>query len=372
MGSISAQPLDWAGELEVRRAALWAGVGLGFCSVVAVLLALALGLPATHRGLVAALMVAAGIANGGMLALPGRWWSVPRRGDWLLAGWSTGLLALVGTVALLAGARAQLGLLLFLVVPFLATVHAGPGRTAWLAVAIAGVSALSALQGAGAGRIVLLAVLLGGAAMLAVALADLNRRAAAARVALHERAELERLLLAEAHHRIKNSLQTVADLLLLGRPEGEAGRPFDETSGRIRAIAVVHRLLAEQRGVDVPAAALLQQLVQGLAPEVEVRAGTQRIDATVAQHLGVVAHELIVNALTHGRPPVTVSLSQEAADPASALRLVVRDHGEGPQGTEPGLGLTLVGRIVDQGLHGSFTLARTADGATEALVRFPE
>jgi two-component sensor histidine kinase len=201
--------------------------------------------------------------------------------------------------------------------------------------------------------------------MLAVALADLNRRAATARIELNERAELERVLLAEAHHRVKNSLQTVADLLMLGRPASSEGRAFDETASRIRAIAVVHRLLAEQRGADASAAELLDLVAHGLAPDAEVIVGDERLDATRAQHVGMIANELIANAVEHGRGPIEVSLRHE-----NGLRLTVLDHGDGPNGAAPGLGLQLVERIVSQGLHGSFVLQRTAQGDTEAQISF--
>lgn len=356
---------EWESELEVRTAALTAGVWLGWFSVAAVLLALALGIPAHHRVLVASLMLVAGVTNGLVRFIPVGWWSTQRRSEALLALWSGGLLALAGAVVLLAGARSEFSLLLFLGVPFLATIHSGRSRVLWLTVAIGGMGVVLALSGVfDAGAVALRAVLWAGAAVLAVWLADLNRRAAAAQAELRERAELERLLLAEAHHRVKNSLQTVADLLLLGRPDGADGHAFDETAERIRAIAVVHRLLAERRGADVSAAELLGLLVDGAAPGATVSAVDVRLDATRAQQVGMVANELIANAAEHGRPPIQVDLSLDGE-----LVLAVRDHGDGFGECPPGLGLALVERIVGQSLGGSFTVEH-APGLTEAKVTF--
>jgi two-component sensor histidine kinase len=160
-------------------------------------------------------------------------------------------------------------------------------------------------------------------------------------------------------------LQTVADLLLLGRPTGPSGHPFDETANRIRAIAAVHRLLAERRGTDVSAAALLELVVHGLAPQARVDAVDQPLEATCAQHLGMVANELVANAVQHGRLPIDVELRRE-----HGLLLTVRDHGGGPHGAAAGLGLQLVERVVGQGLRGSFKLQHRAQGTTEALVAF--
>jgi two-component sensor histidine kinase len=355
-------------EREVRTAALTAGVWLGWFSVAAVLLALVLGIPAQHRLLVASLMLVAGVTNGLMRFIPAQWWSTQRRSETLVALWSGGLLALAAAVVLLAGARSDFSLLLFLGVPFLATIHSGRPRIAWLTLAIGGMGTILAASGAyTAGAVVLRAVLLAGAAVLAVWLADLNRRAAAAQAELRERAELERLLLAEAHHRVKNSLQTVADLLLLGRPDGSAGHAFDETADRIRAIAVVHRLLAQRRGADVSAAELLGLLVEGIAPGASVSAVDVRLDATRAQHVGMVANELIANAAEHGRAPIEVELSS-----GEDLVLAVRDHGDGFADRPPGLGLTLVERIVGQSLGGTFAVEHTPAGLTEAKITFAQ
>ncbi len=368
MNPMTPRRRDWESELEVRTAALKAGVWLGWFSVAAVLLSLALGIHARHRLLVALLMLAAGVSNGLVLRIPQRWWNTQRRSEILLAAWSGGLLALAAAVVMLAGAQADFGLLLFLGVPFLATIHLGLQRIAWLAIAIGGLAVVLASSGDfSAGAVALRAVLLAGAAMLAVGLADLNRRAAAAQAELRERAELERLLLAEAHHRVKNSLQTVADLLLLGRPEGADGHVFDETADRIRAIAVVHRLLVDGRGAGVSAAELIDLVVHGVAPDAEVSAVDIRLDASQAQYVGMVANELIANATQHGRPPIEVALELE---PDGGLILAVRDHGDGPNGHTAGLGLQLVERIVNQSLSGNFTVEHTARGMTEAKITF--
>jgi two-component sensor histidine kinase len=357
-------------EDEVRTAARRAGVWLGWSSVAAVLIALTLGIHAHRRGFIVVLIAGAAILNGSMLIVPRDWWRSRRWSRPLFSVWSGGLLILVGLLELVAGAHADLDLLLFLIVPFLATIHSGPARIAWLATAIALLVLLTAGSGDfSAGAVALRAVLLLGAAALAVALADLSRAAAAARIALHDRAELERLLLAEAHHRVTNSLQTVADLLLLSRPAatGDA-RAFDETAERIRAIAVVHRLLADRRGADVDAGELLGLITRSVAPGAEVSTVPERLDPDVAQQVGIVANELIANAVEHGRAPIRVALTH-GEDPRT-LSLSVSDGGGGPNGHAPGLGLALVEQITRQGLRGRFQLSHEADGPTVATISF--
>src|SRR5207247_1260089 len=85
------------------------------------------------------------------------------------------------------------------------------------------------------------------------------------------RAELERTLAQEANHRIKNDLQTAADLLLLGRPDDGDARAFDETAARIRSIATVHRLLTESHDC-VDGAALLRSITASVPVPVRVDA----------------------------------------------------------------------------------------------------
>lgn len=354
-------------DAEVRLAALRAGVWLGWLSVAALLAVLALGLTVQHRAVLFGLVLAAAAGNALVVAVPRRWWTMAPRGERMLDAWSAALLTLVALLTLIGGGRADLDLLLFLVLPFLATVRRERWRFAWVAAGLASfvVVALVAPDPLPAGQIALRACLLVAAALLAVVLADATRRVAAARAELQTRAALERALRAETHHRVKNSLQTVSDLLLLGRPDGEHGRRFDETTARIRAIASVHRLLAEQGGTHVDASMLLELIVQGSAPDAELRADHVWLDATQAQHLGVVANELLANALEHGAPPLAVELSG-----ADGVTLRVRDHGRGPLTDEPGLGLRLVRQIVAHGLGGSFSLERDEADTTTAIVHF--
>jgi hypothetical protein len=147
------------------------------------------------------------------------------------------------------------------------------------------------------------------------------------------RADLERALAKEANHRIKNDLQTVADLLLLGRPDGGEDQAFDDTAARIRSIATVHRPLTEAED-HVSADQLLQSIAEGAAVPIIVDADPVALDATTAQKLGIVANELITNA--------------------------------------GGFGLQLVRRMVEQGLHGRFELSAIPGGGTRAEVVFPE
>jgi two-component sensor histidine kinase len=356
-----------AAELEARLGALRAGFWLGWFSIAAVIAAVALGLQTRHPAALIALTGAAAAANTAVTMVPWRRWLTGARGRLLLDLWSGGLIAFTTSLVVVGGARADFDLLLFLVAPFLATVHRSRRRVAWLTGAL--VAYLAMMAGApdplAAGAVAMRVALLAAATTLALVLARMVGREATARARASQRAEIEHALLAESHHRVKNSLQTVADILMLGRPVGPGAEKFDETAARIRSIAAVHRLLAERRGAAVSAPALLAAVAAAAAVDAHLEAEPRELDPTAAQQLGIVANELIANAARHGRPPIQVLLHGE-----HPTVLEVRDAGDGPRDHVERLGLQLVRQIVERGLDGTFTLSTMAPAGTRAEVRF--
>lgn len=227
------------------REALRAGGLLGWASLAAVVVALVAGVPIREAGFVADATAVAAAAHATMVRLPWRTLLPTPRGRLLLDLWAAGVLLAVTGLVLTAGGRSRLDLLLLLVVPFLATSHDDGGRALglWLAAAAAafGVAVGLAPDPLPLGEALLHLVVLAGGTLLGLTLTRAVRRQAVARAEQARRAELEGAMLAEAHHRVKNSLQVVADLLLLGRPDDAAGAAaLDRAAERITAIAAVH------------------------------------------------------------------------------------------------------------------------------------
>jgi two-component sensor histidine kinase len=340
----------------VRAAAL-----LGWLSVVAVLVGLAIGLPVAHDELVLATTIAAAIGHAGLGLLPWARLLPTPRGRLLLNAWSAALVAGVCGLVLTAGGSSRLDLLFFLVVPFLTMVHRGRPLVLWLGAAAGAYVAatLLATDPLPRSELVLHALLLVASAALGHQLAGAIRRQTVARGEAIRRAELEGAMLAEGHHRVKNSLQVVADLLLLGRPDdadgGTAGEAFDHAAARIRSIAAVHDVLAERGGGRVPADDLLRAVVDAAHPgPTTLTAEPVALAFGRAQNLGVVVNELVTNAHEHGAGPVAVRLEHDAD--AGRATLEVQDAGPGPSDAawaEPGLGLRLVRQVVEGGLRGS-------------------
>lgn len=356
-----------AAELEARLGALRAGFWLGWLSIAAVLAALALGMRTSHPEALLALTAVASGANAGVTLVPWRRWLTGARGRLLLDLWSVGLITFACALIVLAGERADFDLLLFLIVPFLATVHRSWRRVAWLGVAAVSYPVVMGLASAplATSAVVMRMALLVAATVLALALAWMVGREATARARASERAELEHMLLAESHHRVKNSLQTVADILMLGRPDGVGAEKFDETAARIRSIAAVHRLLAERGGEAVSAPELLEAVAGAAAVDARLEIEPHQLAPSCAQQLGIVANELIANAAQHGRPPIQVQLHGYRP-----IVFEVSDAGDGPCDGEERLGLQLVRQVVERGLMGSFTLSAGSPVGTCAQVRF--
>jgi len=331
-----------------------AGYWLGWASILVVLADLAVGVGVQHRWLLVGATLAAAVGNTIAMVVPWRHWLATRRGRALLDVWCAGLIAFVALLVVDAGS--SFSLLLFLAVPFIAVVQSGWRRGVWLSAAAGTCVVVATLlplsPGATAMRLSLIAVVAAVALMLVRAV----RREA-------DRAIVARMLAREADHRIKNDLQTVADLLLLDRPDGADGTRFDETAGRIRSIATVHRLLTGT-GARVEGGALLREVAAAAPVPVTVDADAGTFDAATAQKLGLVANELLTNAVRHGRPPLVVRLRYGAE-----TRLSVEDGG-GSVEPRDGFGLDMVRSLVEQGLHGRFELHATPGEATRAEAVF--
>jgi two-component sensor histidine kinase len=351
-----------APELGFRFAAVQVGYWLGWASIAVVLGGLALDVTIRHRWLLVVATLVAAAGNTAAMVIPWRDWLGSRRGRFLLDVWCGGLIAFVA--ALVAGGGSSFSLLLFLAVPFIAVVQVGWRRGFWLAVSAATCATAAALIPLSAGATAMRLGLVAAAVAVALFLTRTIRREAAAHEEAAARADLERTLAREANHRIKNDLQTAADLLLLARPDGAEGAAFDETASRIRSIATVHRLLTEAED-RVDGGALLRTIAADAPVDVTVEAESLRLDAATAQKLGIVVNELVTNAYRHGSPPIAVRLER-----GSPARLQVDDRGDGAE-RPAGFGLELVHRMVEQGLDGRFVLGRLPGGGTRAEVVFP-
>lgn len=166
-------------------------------------------------------------------------------------------------------------------------------------------------------------------------------------------------LLSEVHHRVYNNLQVVDSLLHMESAQvadPAASEAFVRVSGRLRALALVQQRL--HRGDDfgtVDFSAYLGDLADAVGDArpgqaVEVRAEAEpglRLPVDTAMPLGLVATELLTNAMKHAFPgrrrgTVTVGLARVPG----GVRLTVSDDGVGTAAAAPGGRQGQGGRLV--------------------------
>lgn len=179
-------------------------------------------------------------------------------------------------------------------------------------------------------------------------------------------AEQRSLMFAELQHRVSNNLSVLGSLLSLERQgvgDPVAQRLLDAAAARLEVVARLCRQLHDPDGQEVEFGAFLRAMVpDALAVrgaegriDVDIQAEEVVIPAARAVPLGLVATELLSNALEHGFPNgqggrVRVSLERTGGRHA---RLLVRHDGQGlPPGFDPtgagSLGLTLARRFARQ------------------------
>jgi two-component sensor histidine kinase len=166
----------------------------------------------------------------------------------------------------------------------------------------------------------------------------------------------QELLIAELHHRVKNTLATVQALIQLSLRTAHNMDSFRDSIGqRIASLASTHTLLSERRWDAVS----FRELLAGeLAPYERagrlVLAGPDfNLPAQTAVALGMVLHELTTNAskygaLSHdeGRLAINWNLSPEGAEQLLTLDWHERNGPPVSAPTRQGFGTSLLRRII--------------------------
>jgi two-component sensor histidine kinase len=215
--------------------------------------------------------------------------------------------------------------------------------------------------------------------LILLAIEDVTERHEATR-AIAKLLQQKEVLLQEMQHRIGNSLQIIASILLLKArsvQSEETRMHLHDAHTRVMSVAAVQRqLLAAGQGelielspyltrlCDTLAASMISES-RGISLEVDVEAST--VSSTEAISIGLAVTELVINALKHAFPAdraaglIVVSYELHGAN----WRLAVCDNGIGrPEacldGAAPGLGTSIVQ-----------ALARQLDGRVEISAALP-
>ncbi|WP_210527755.1 sensor histidine kinase [Rubellimicrobium arenae] len=212
-------------------------------------------------------------------------------------------------------------------------------------------------------------------------------RLALAESAAREMALSRSLMFAELQHRVSNNLAVVGSLLSLQRREVRdpgAARALDEAAARVNVVSRLSRLLHDPQAQQIDFGAFLRSLVPdavaaggiGDRVKVSVLAEPVIVSAEIAVPLGLVATELLSNAIEHGFPegrPGTIQVQLQADPDGRAARLTIRDDGPGlPPGFDldrpRSLGLMIARQFAGQ-LGAELTMAD--EGGVVSRVELP-
>lgn len=196
------------------------------------------------------------------------------------------------------------------------------------------------------------------------------------------------VLLQETHHRIKNNLQMVHNLLYLQKadalaaPDPNVGEILDEAMHRIKCIATVHALLCKDwfgRNVVNLKTLILEilHIYHGLSITLDTQLEETSVPYDDAISIALVTNELISNCVRHAFLPgqsgcrVRITLRNTG----TMVILSVADNGAGlPEGFQAdaaeSVGMSIITSILRE-LNGALTYLPASPHGTEANVRFP-
>jgi two-component sensor histidine kinase len=191
------------------------------------------------------------------------------------------------------------------------------------------------------------------------------------------------ILLQEVQHRVANSLQIIASVLMQSarRVQSEEVRGhLHDAHHRVMSIAALQRQLSTSSGGHVELRTYLIQLCQSLGasmiadPErlsIAVEVDDSAVEADVSVSLGLIVTELVINALKHAFPPeqtgkIVIAYGSSGSD----WTLSVTDNGIGmPVGSDApkaGLGSGIVEALA-KNLNGEIRLSDAGPGAAVTI-----
>jgi two-component sensor histidine kinase len=192
------------------------------------------------------------------------------------------------------------------------------------------------------------------------------------------------ILLQEVQHRVANSLQIIASVLMQSarRVQSEEARGYlRDAHHRVLSIAAVQRHLAASSLGSVELRPYFTELCESLGASmiydservsIEVNVDNSVVDANTSVSLGLIITELVINALKHAFPEqrrgkICVDYRSEEGK----WTLIVTDDGIGmPLGAnrpKPGLGTGIVEALAKQ-LRGRIQFAAALPGTAFTLV----
>jgi two-component sensor histidine kinase len=220
--------------------------------------------------------------------------------------------------------------------------------------------------------------------MILLAIEDVTERRGAERE-MKELMQEKEVLLQEMQHRVANSLQIIASILLLKArtvQSDETRLHLQDAHQRVMSVAAVQQQLqASGHREPIEIGPYLSRLCESLAAsmigdsrpismKVQVEGGTASSSEAVS--IGLIVTELVINALKHafpGKAGGQIVVAYDVAEPN--WRLTVSDNGAGtpegsPDKTVPGLGTRIVEALAKQ-LEARVKVSKGARGTTVSI-----
>jgi two-component sensor histidine kinase len=199
----------------------------------------------------------------------------------------------------------------------------------------------------------------------------------------------KQVLLQEMQHRVANSLQIIASILLLKAravTSEETRHHLQDAHRRVMSVAAVQEHLHAAEGIDhIEVSAYLSTLCNSLAGsmigegrpvEIKVIADKSMIDSAQAVSVGLIVTELLINSIKYAFPEdrsdalITVTYQVSGAD----WKLTVSDNGIGKTAEDAvkavgGLGTAIVSALVRQLEAQMQTVTSPSSGMTVSIER---
>jgi two-component sensor histidine kinase len=191
----------------------------------------------------------------------------------------------------------------------------------------------------------------------------------------------KQVLLQEMQHRVANSLQIIASILLLKAravSSEETRFHLKDAHQRVMSVAAVQQYLSAVNGLDqIEVHNYLEKLCTGLGTSmvgegnpiaIVAQADEGMIDSAVAVSLGLIVTELVINAIKYafpgGKADATILVTYEID--ATDWKLTVSDNGVGKKAfanalSAPGLGTSIIDALGKQ-LDAKVERSGDADG----------
>lgn len=195
------------------------------------------------------------------------------------------------------------------------------------------------------------------------------------------------VLLQETHHRIKNHLQMVHNLLYLQKIDVQnakhvdIGKVLDTAMHRIKCISSVHALLCQDwygRNM-VNLSTMVQEVLQmyeGMHAHIQTDLEDESVPYTDAISFALVTSELLSNCLNHAFPRdwPNPQINLRLQNTGTEIILTVQDNGVGiTPNFDPkkatSVGISIIRSIIDD-LHGTLRYSRLQPYGTEVQVCF--